>query len=166
MFDNPEKLFILFVIALMIFGPSKLASLGASLGRSIRDFRSAVRGAHDEFRTAVQEHVDSLAPALPAPDPLSGETAMPVVDYGSAMGTPVMPADSASVADSASAYSPGADAGGPAAGIDVIKAGATGAAPAHGADPGGAAASSLTEDDPASLASEPTAAALRESLSR
>ena len=69
MFDNPEKLFILFVIALMILGPSKLASLGASLGRSIRDFRSAVRGAHDEFRSAVQEHVDSLAPALPAPDP-------------------------------------------------------------------------------------------------
>lgn len=142
MFDNPEKLFILFVIALMIFGPSKLASLGASLGRSIRDFRSAVRGAHDEFRTAVQEHVDTLAPALPAPEPLPGETAMPVVDYGTAMGTPAMPADSVSTYPAA------------------VDAGATGAL-THGADADG----SLAEDDPASLASEPTAAALRESLS-
>jgi len=144
MFDNPEKLFILFVIALMIFGPSKLASLGASLGRSIRDFRSAVRGAHDEFRTAVQEHVDTLAPALPAPEPMFGETAMPAVDYGTAM----------------SEATPGADAAF-ATGTD---AGATAADPTHGAD--AATTPSLTEDDPASLASEPTAAALRESLSR
>lgn len=141
MFDNPEKLFILFVIALMIFGPSKLASLGASLGRSIRDFRSAVRGAHDEFRTAVQEHVDTLAPALPAPEPMPGETAMPVVDYGTSMGT-----TATAGADSVSAYTPAG-------------AGAS-------ADTDGAAASSPAEDDPASLASEPTAAALRESLSR
>ena len=121
MFDNPEKLFILFVIALMIFGPSKLASLGSSLGRSIRDFRSAVRGAHDEFRTAVQEHVDAITPALPSPEPMFGETAM----------------------DTSSA-----------------------AASTHAADAASAAPVSLPEDDPASLASEPTAAALRESLSR
>jgi sec-independent protein translocase protein TatA len=93
MFDNPEKLFILFVIALMILGPSKLASLGASLGRSIRDFRSAVRGAHDEFRSAVQEHVDSLAPALPAPDPdpLPDPSASIPVNYDAAMDSPAAP---------------------------------------------------------------------------
>jgi sec-independent protein translocase protein TatA len=131
MFDNPEKLFILFVIALMIFGPSKLASLGSSLGRSIRDFRSAVRGAHDEFRTAVQEHVDAITPALPSPEPMFGETAMS--GYGTGMDTPA----------------------------------AAGAASIHAADAAAAApAAALTEDDPASLASEPTDAALRESLSR
>ncbi|HEV2438463.1 MAG TPA: twin-arginine translocase TatA/TatE family subunit [bacterium] len=143
MFDNPEKLFILFVIALMIFGPSKLASLGASLGRSIRDFRSAVRGAHDEFRSAVQEHVDSLAPALPAPEPMFGDTPPPAVDYGTDMSTTA---------------TPGADTVSPAG------AAATAADPAHAA--AAATTPALTEDDPASLASEPTAAALRESLSR
>jgi TatA/E family protein of Tat protein translocase len=133
MFDNPEKLFILFVIALMILGPSKLASLGASLGRSIRDFRGAVRGAHDEFRTAVKEHVDSLQPALPAPEPMPDfSTAMPV-DYGAA------PAETAS----------------PAA-ADVLTSAPAAENVAH---PGAAAAPA--EDDPSSLASEPTAAELR-----
>lgn len=136
MFDNPEKLFILFVIALMIFGPSKLASLGASLGRSIRDFRSAVKGAHEEFRSAVQEHVDSITPALPSPESMSLESPAPEVDYGTAMGTPAAP------------------------GADAVPASSDGH---HDME---AAAAPPAEDDPASLASEPTAAALRESLSR
>lgn len=155
MFDNPEKLFILFVIALMIFGPSKLASLGASLGRSIRDFRSAVRGAHDEFRSAVQEHVDSIAPALPSPESMSLDGTTPEVDYGSAMGTPAMPADSAAGNDEMTA----------AGHHETIAAGAADTSPAHAADTA-AHSPAPAEDDPASLVSEPTAAALRESLSR
>lgn len=142
MFDNPEKLFILFVIALMIFGPSKLASLGASLGRSIRDFRSAVKGAHEEFRTAVQEHVDSITPALPSPESMSLDTTAPAVDYTTAVDYGAAPdAPAASRAEAASA--PSADDGAASA-----------------------ASSPVAEDDPASLASEPTAAALRESLAR
>ena len=144
MFDNPEKLFILFVIALLIFGPSKLASLGASLGRSVRDLRSAVRGAHDEFRAAVQEHVDTVTPALPSPESMSFETgATPDVNYETAMSTPATPGS----ADIAAYPAPG-EAGLPAAGAEPAS--------------GGTAAS---DDDPASLASEPTAAALKESLS-
>lgn len=134
MFDNPEKLFILFVIALMILGPSKLASLGASLGRSIRDFRSSVRGAHDEFRSAVQEHVDSLAPALPAPDPepKSDPSAPIPVNYDAAADTPATP---------------------PAAAVVLSEpAGAAGAV---------AASEMPAEDDQSSLVSEPTAAELR-----
>ncbi|HEV2359185.1 MAG TPA: twin-arginine translocase TatA/TatE family subunit [bacterium] len=98
MFDNPEKLFILFVIALLIFGPSKLASLGASLGRSIRDFRSTVRGAHDEFRTAMQDHLDtatgamdSAVPELPAPEPAPDETAAAGMHDGAAPDYAVSP---------------------------------------------------------------------------
>lgn len=158
MFDNPEKLFILFVIALMIFGPSKLASLGASLGRSIRDFRSAVRGAQEEFRTAVQEHVAevqehvaevqehvaSLAPALPAPEPLPGEAAMPGVDYGAAPSAPA--------ASDAAAPAGGAPGDTAVAGVGV----------ASSAEPAPGASAAPAEDDLASLASEPTAAALRD----
>jgi sec-independent protein translocase protein TatA len=36
------ELAIVFGIALLIFGPSKLASLGKSLGEGIRGFKSAV----------------------------------------------------------------------------------------------------------------------------
>jgi sec-independent protein translocase protein TatA len=38
------ELLIVFVIALLIFGPSKLSSLGKSLGEGIRGFKSALDG--------------------------------------------------------------------------------------------------------------------------
>jgi sec-independent protein translocase protein TatA len=38
------ELVILFGITLLIFGPSKLASLGKSLGEGIRGFKSAMSG--------------------------------------------------------------------------------------------------------------------------
>jgi len=39
----PELLLILF-IALLIFGPGKLAGVGKSLGEAIRNFKSATNG--------------------------------------------------------------------------------------------------------------------------
>lgn len=39
----PELLVIL-VIALLVFGPSKLPDMGRSLGRALREFRDAMRG--------------------------------------------------------------------------------------------------------------------------
>lgn len=78
MFDNPEKLFIILIIALFIFGPQKLIGLGGAMGRAIRDFRSAVRDAQEQFSTAVEEvhktedAFSSTEPAaLPAPEPVT-----------------------------------------------------------------------------------------------
>jgi TatA/E family protein of Tat protein translocase len=84
MFDNPEKLFIILLIALFIFGPQKLIGLGGALGRAMRDFRGAVREAQDSFQSAVDElkpdetytPVEPLA--LPAPD--SADTMPPPGD--------------------------------------------------------------------------------------
>jgi sec-independent protein translocase protein TatA len=36
------ELLIVFIIALLIFGPSKLGNLGKSLGEGIRGFKSAI----------------------------------------------------------------------------------------------------------------------------
>lgn len=74
MFDNPEKLFIILVIALLIFGPQKLAGLGSTIGRTIREFRSAVRGAQESFTSAMDDVATASEPqpeALPAPDPMA-----------------------------------------------------------------------------------------------
>jgi len=80
MFDNPEKLFILLVIALLIFGPSKLASLGGSMGRAIRDFRSAVRGAQESFGAAAEELKEEFKPEEPTdPEPLALPEPAPAV---------------------------------------------------------------------------------------
>lgn len=37
------ELFIVLIIALVIFGPSKLPSLGKSLGQAIREFRNGAK---------------------------------------------------------------------------------------------------------------------------
>jgi sec-independent protein translocase protein TatA len=78
MFDNPEKLFIILIIALFIFGPQKLIGLGGAMGRAIRDFRSAVRDAQEQFSAAAEEAhktedaFSSTEPAaLPAPEPVT-----------------------------------------------------------------------------------------------
>ena len=42
------ELIIILVIALVIFGPKKLPELGQSLGRGIKEFRSATREVKDQ----------------------------------------------------------------------------------------------------------------------
>ncbi len=48
----PEILLIL-AIALLIFGPSKLADLGKGLGEGIKNFKSAVKEGEEEKRQEV-----------------------------------------------------------------------------------------------------------------
>ena len=40
---QPMHLLVIFVIAMLIFGPKKLGELGKGLGEAIRGFRQAVR---------------------------------------------------------------------------------------------------------------------------
>ncbi len=47
------ELIIIFVIALIIFGPRKLPELGRSLGRSIAEFRRA----SNELRNTLEEEI-------------------------------------------------------------------------------------------------------------
>ncbi len=142
MFDNPEKLFIILLIALFIFGPQKLIGLGSSMGKAIREFRGHVRDAQDEFHAAVAEaqkteetFAASEPPALPPPEPM----------------VPDVPAASDPVpAPPADATVPEAHAGDPSA-------------PAATAS-GSSADPALEDDGRHSLASEPSSQAVLESL--
>ena len=128
MFDNPEKLFIILIIALFIFGPQKLIGLGGAMGRAMRDFRSAVRDAHEQFSAAADEvkqtedvYTSSEPAALPAPEP-----AIPTVP---------LPEDPAAAGQAAASAAPASE-------------------PA------------VDHEGPSSLASEPPAHAVLESLQR
>jgi len=144
MFDNPEKLFIILLIALFIFGPQKLIGLGSSMGKAIREFRGHVRDAQSEFHAAVAEaqkteetFTASEPPALPPPAPI-----VPGVPEASDP-IPATPAG-ATISE--------ADAGAP---------------PARAATASGAAAGPAVEDEgPHSLASEPSSHTVLESLQR
>jgi sec-independent protein translocase protein TatA len=64
---QPTHLLFVLVIALLVLGPKRLPEVGRSLGRGLRDFRSALSSEehHDEVLTptSVEE------PAKPASEP-------------------------------------------------------------------------------------------------
>ncbi len=39
---QPTHLLVILIIALLIFGPGKIAEIGGSLGKAIRDFKNAM----------------------------------------------------------------------------------------------------------------------------
>jgi len=62
---GPVELVIILVIALLILGPGRLPSVGASLGKSIREFRKAATDISD----AASIDTTPTTPAAPAPAP-------------------------------------------------------------------------------------------------
>jgi TatA/E family protein of Tat protein translocase len=85
MFDiGLQELALIFVIALLVFGPKNLPQLGRSLGRAMREFRRA----SDEFRSTIETNlkineldpIPDPAPATPthlAADPVAAVEALP-----------------------------------------------------------------------------------------
>lgn len=66
------ELIIIFVIALIIFGPRKLPELGKSLGRSLAEFKRA----SNELKSTLEEEIrieeqQRVEPAKSAPVPAS-----------------------------------------------------------------------------------------------
>lgn len=49
------EIFIILVIALVVFGPQKLPEMGRSLGKAIREFKSAGDEIKDEITKAADE---------------------------------------------------------------------------------------------------------------
>src|SRR5262245_43079737 len=80
MFDiGLQELVLIFVIALLVFGPKNLPQLGRSLGRAMREFKRA----SDEFRSTIETNLEINEPypsPTPAPTPLPVETTPPAAD--------------------------------------------------------------------------------------
>jgi len=75
MFDiGLQEMLIIGVIALLVFGPSKLPELGRMVGRAMREFRRA----SDEFRSTVETnlHINEPDPPPPVTTPASSEPVM------------------------------------------------------------------------------------------
>jgi Tat protein translocase TatB subunit len=80
MFDiGLQEMLVIGVLALLVFGPSKLPELGRMVGRAMREFRRA----SDEFRSTVESnlHMNDLDPPPPesvAAVPIEAATATPL----------------------------------------------------------------------------------------
>ena len=57
------ELMVILVIALVIFGPSKLPQIGSGLGKAIRDFKKGVTDSEDE--EANKDHKKEASKDLP-----------------------------------------------------------------------------------------------------
>jgi len=68
MFDiGLQEMLVIGVLALLVFGPSKLPELGRMVGRAMREFRRA----SDEFRTTVETNLHINDPDPPPPEPVA-----------------------------------------------------------------------------------------------
>jgi sec-independent protein translocase protein TatA len=77
------ELIVIFVIALIIFGPRKLPELGRSLGRGIAEFKHAT----SEFQNTLEQEIktDAARTTAPAQPAVRVDTA-PTADPASAIG--------------------------------------------------------------------------------
>jgi len=60
--DNPIKIALIIVVLLLVFGAKRLPEIGRSMGQSLREFKSATKGLHDDVKNSVDDP-DEAAPA-------------------------------------------------------------------------------------------------------
>jgi sec-independent protein translocase protein TatA len=66
---QPTHLLFVLVVALLVLGPSRLPEVGRSLGRGLRDFRSAMDGSDDDHAALPQAATAPAPPAEPVGEP-------------------------------------------------------------------------------------------------
>jgi sec-independent protein translocase protein TatA len=53
--ESPWHLLLLALVALLVFGPSRLPEVGKGVGRGLREFKQAIAGEDDDVRDAERE---------------------------------------------------------------------------------------------------------------
>jgi TatA/E family protein of Tat protein translocase len=90
---GPLEILVIFIVALVVFGPSKLPQIGRQVGRGFREFRKFQAGLRDDIEEAFRddEHdgedelddghepkpLEAGAPDPAAPDPARPDRAKP-----------------------------------------------------------------------------------------
>ncbi len=105
---GPE-LFLIFVVALIVFGPRKLPEIGKSLGKMMAEFRKA----SNEFRSTIESEVEAekIRDAMRIDLPREGTTSAPAATVPAA--APASSGDAAPAGDPSVSF-PGAPATGAA----------------------------------------------------
>lgn len=67
---GPAELLVIFVVALLVFGPNKLPEIGRQVGRAVRELRRWQASLRDEVREVLEPVAgDSRPPTLPPASP-------------------------------------------------------------------------------------------------
>jgi sec-independent protein translocase protein TatA len=62
---GPWEVFIVLIIALLVFGPKKLPEMGRSMGKGIREFKSSINGDDRDDDDVPVRRAQELPPAAP-----------------------------------------------------------------------------------------------------
>ena len=63
---SPGSLLLIFLLALLVFGPKRLVSLGKELGEAMRQFKLALDGENPAPKSSVKTDADSVDPTRAA----------------------------------------------------------------------------------------------------
>ena len=74
------ELMVIFVIALVVFGPRRLPEIGRSLGRTIAEFKRASSELRDTFEREVELDAERARQATGAPSAENADTAAAAAD--------------------------------------------------------------------------------------
>src|SRR5512136_1247574 len=73
---QPLHIVIVVIVALIIFGPSRLPEIGRGLGKSLAEFRKGTKDMTDSFREEVTKSASEAGPSVTAtpaqPQPVGG----------------------------------------------------------------------------------------------
>lgn len=69
MFDlGIQELIVIFVVALLVFGPKRLPELGRTLGKGMLELRKAMEGVREQMRTESEITRESTGDTVPKND--------------------------------------------------------------------------------------------------
>jgi sec-independent protein translocase protein TatA len=75
---QPTHLIIILVVALLIFGPSRLPEIGKAVGKTIREFQSGIKEASQGFSEEVKPDSTKADTAKTEPQPVCKSCGKPI----------------------------------------------------------------------------------------
>jgi TatA/E family protein of Tat protein translocase len=78
------ELIVIFVVALLVFGPRKLPELGRSLGKGLSEFKRASNDLRNTLDDEIRDEERKSALTMPPTPPTPAVPAPPAAEYASA----------------------------------------------------------------------------------